>query len=166
MQIQFKYLDKAATDKVLPVLFDILYSNMNEITPSGKSRDEEFNDWLSEVSPAIQKAPRQIVLMLDRDEIIGYFQYYTRGTLLMMEEIQIEKEFQGGGVFGEFYRWLVCELPDSLETVEAFASIRNGKSRAILAHLGLIEVEAISDEILHFRGEYNNIKERYTKYSV
>ena len=166
MQLSFKYLDKSAADKVLPVLFDILFSNMNDITPSGMSRDEEFNVWFSEVSNAIQKAPRQIILMLNGGKIIGYFQYYIRDTLLMMEEIQIQKEYHGSGVFGEFYRWLVRTLPRDLQVVEAFADKRNTKSRAILAHLELKEVNADANGLLHFKGDYNILRERYTKYSV
>ena len=163
MEVQFKYLDKTAADKVLPVLFDILYSNMNEITPSGKSRDEEYSNWFSEISPAIQKAPRQIVLMLDGDEIIGYFQYYTRETLLMMEEIQIMKNYHGSGIFSRFYSWLVRVLPDNIEVVEAFADVRNSKSKAILSHLGLAPIENVQNGILHYKGEYKNIKDRYSK---
>ena len=163
MQIQFKYLDKSAADKVLPVLFDILYSNMNEIAPCGKSRDEEFNNWFYTVLPAIQKEPRQMVLMLDSDEIIGYFQYYTRETLLMMEEIQIKKNYHGCGIFGQFYIWLVRALPDNLATVEAFADRRNAKSIAVLSHLGLCKIEEVRNGILHFKGEYKNIKDRYSK---
>ncbi|MBE6626125.1 MAG: hypothetical protein E7628_02940 [Ruminococcaceae bacterium] len=163
MNFRFEYADKNQIDDLLPSLFDILYANMREITPSGKSREEEFNGWFSEVYPAMQKAPRQIVLMLDGDKIIGYFQYYTRDALLMMEEIQIKKEYHGSGIFGKFYSWLVRELPDNLETVEAFADRRNTKSRSILNHLGLIEISTEENGLLHFRGEYDNIKERYSK---
>ena len=163
MQFSFKYLDKSAADIVLPVLFDILYSNMNEITASGMCRDEEFNNWFSEVSPAIQKAPRQIVLMMLNSEIIGYFQYYTRETLLMMEEIQIKKNYHGSGIFSQFYSWLVRVLPDNIEVVEAFADVRNSKSKAILSHLGLAPIENVQNGILHYKGEYKNIKDRYSK---
>lgn len=163
MQFSFKYLDKSAADKVLPILFEILYSNMKDITPSGISREEEYKNWFSEVSPAIQKAPRQIVLMLDGDEVIGYFQYYTRETLLMMEEIQIKKNYHGSGIFSRFYSWLVGVLPDNIQVVEAFADIRNSKSKAILSHLGLTLFEEIQNSLLHFKGEYKNIKDRYSK---
>jgi len=80
-----------------------------------------------------------------------------------MEEIQIKKEYHGSGIFGKFYSWLVRELPDNLETVEAFADRRNTKSRSILNHLGLIEISTEENGLLHFRGEYDNIKERYSK---
>ena len=163
MEVQLKYLDKTAADKVLPIQFEILYYNMKEITPSGMSREEDYKNWFSEVSPAIQKAPRQIVLMLDGDEVIGYFQYYTRETLLMMEEIQIKKNYHGSGIFGQFYIWLVRALPDNLATVEAFADRRNAKSIAVLSHLGLCKIEEVRNGILHFRGEYKNIKDRYSK---
>ena len=163
MPIHFRYADKSSVDALLPDLFDILYGNMNEIAPCGKSRDEMFAEWFYEVSPAMKKAPRQIVLMLDGDEIIGYFQYYTREEMLMMEEIQIKKAYHGSGIFRQLYTWLIDALPDTLETVEAFADRRNTKSRAVLAHLGLCELEEVRNGILHFRGEYKNIKDKYKK---
>ena len=163
MQFSFRFADKSAIDGLLTDLFDILYTNMSKIAPSGKTRDTEYEEWFSEVSPAMQKAPRQIVLMLDNDDIIGYFQYYTRDDLLMMEEIQVKQEYHGSGIFGQFYSWLVGTLPDSLRTVEAFAHKQNTKSRGILGHLGLSEIDTTPNGLLHFRGEYADLLVRYKK---
>ncbi len=161
MSYNYIYADKAQIDSLLPSLFDLFYDNMSKIAPSGKTRDDEFSEWFSEVSPAMQKAPRQIVLMLDGDKIIGYFQYYTRDTLLMMEEIQLRSEYHGSGLFGEFFSWLVRQLPRSLQVVEAYANKPNIKSQEILNHLGLSRVESDVDSLFRYRGEYSTLANKY-----
>ena len=106
---EFLFLDKQKLDLFLPRLFEILYSNMSLIAPTNNSYEDDFEIWSSHIIPAIQKEQRQIVLMYVDNKLVGYFQYYTNSDTdsLMMEEIQINKEFQGTGLFSEFYNWLI-----------------------------------------------------------
>ena len=79
---------KSDTDRILPTLFDILYENMSRISPPEHTYEEELDIWLSCIKPALEKEPRQILLLLDGNEIAGYFQYYVHNRVFMMEEIQ------------------------------------------------------------------------------
>lgn len=57
-KFEFKYADKHNINEILPCLFDILYSNMSNIAPTGNPYENDLNEWLSYITPAIQKEPR------------------------------------------------------------------------------------------------------------
>ena len=88
--MQIAFLDKSQKDRVLPALFALFYENMQPIVSFGRSYAAEEALWLQEVSPALDKAPRQIVLCWDGDRIAGYVQYYVREHMLMVEELQLK----------------------------------------------------------------------------
>ena len=156
-----KFLNKADADSVLPKLFDILYSNMSKIAPTGKSYEEDFLFWLSCVRPSLEKDPRQILLIYDEGNIVGFFQYYLNNRLFMMEEIQFADEHKGKGVFQMLYRYLAKILPTDTEFVEAYAAKQNKKSIAILYYLGLEIIGENKNKVCyHFRGRYENILRR------
>ena len=67
---EFKYADKQNIEEILPGLFDILYSNMSIIAPTGNTYEDDLNEWLSNIIPAMQKEPRQIVLMFVDNKLI------------------------------------------------------------------------------------------------
>ena len=135
---------------------------MNRIVPFEKTYEEEYAEWFSNVYPAMQKPQRQIVLMYCEDRICGYFQYYVNLGTFMMEEIQIEREHHGKGVFSAFYSWLVRQLPNDIKTVEAYAHKANRRSREILEHLGLVQMEkGQENDFCHYRGTYQNLLNRY-----
>lgn len=161
----FAYADKRQLEQLLPVLYQLLHENMSRIAPTGNTYEEDFASWKGSVLPAMEKALRQIVLMHVGDAFAGYFQYYVTADRerLMMEEIQIREEFQGSGLFTEFYRWLVRELPGDIVYVEAYANKKNFKSRAILGHLGLQQVgENKNGSSFFFRGSYARLREKYS----
>ena len=60
--MRFCYLDKTEKDQWLPRLLDLLYENMRSIAPSGLTYQQEKDQFLAAVSPALDKAPRQIIL--------------------------------------------------------------------------------------------------------
>ncbi|MEA4831156.1 MAG: hypothetical protein VB118_00890 [Oscillospiraceae bacterium] len=162
MQISFYFLDKLKSEMVLPILYDILYSNMNEIAPTGNSYEQDRTEWTSCILPALEKTQRQIVLIYNRDVIIGYFQYYVNSNVFMMEEIQIKKEYHGSGIFGQLYKWLIKMITHDILYVEAYANKKNIKSQAILKHLGLeIIGENKNGKSFLFRGKYQMITEKY-----
>ena len=147
----FVQLNKAEKDCWLPMLFDILYENMREIAPSGMSYEEEKLQWLSQVSPALDKAPRQIILGLVGEEPVGYVQYYLRQQMLMVEEIQLKREYQKTNLFYGFWKCLVSIVPEDLETVEAYADKRNLDSIRLMERLGMTACET-DGQFVHMRG--------------
>ncbi len=163
MNLHFEFADKRELETTLPVLFSILYDNMQCILPSVKSYDEEYADWFSSVFPAMQKAPRQIVLMYNSECIIGFFQYFVNNRRFRMEEIQLAKAYHSTGVFTAFYRWLLPRLPADIMTVDAFAHRDNAKSQKILEHLGLSHLpDGDSGDFLYYNGNFHLLLGKYT----
>ncbi len=162
---EFLFLDKQKLDVFLPRLFGILHSNMSLIAPTNNSYEDDFEIWSSHIIPAIQKEKRQIVLMCVESELVGYFQYYINSDTdsLMMEEIQIKKEFQGTGLFSEFYNWLIKNLSKDIMYVEAYANKNNYKSQSILKHLGLVELgENKNGNSFYYKGAYDDLLNKYS----
>ena len=162
---EFKFADKLQIEQLLPDLFQILHSNMSIIAPTDNSYNEDYEIWSLYLIPAIQKEQRQIVLMYVDNKLVGYFQYYINVDInsLMMEEIQIAKEFQGTGIFSALYKWLIKQLPKDVESVEAYANKKNLKSQSILKHFGLVESgENKNGNSFHFKGAYVNLLNKYS----
>ena len=162
---EFKFADKLQIEQLLPDLFRILHSNMSIIAPTDNSYNEDFEIWSSYLTPAMQKEQRQIVLMYVECKLVGYFQYYINVDInsLMMEEIQIKKEFQGTGLFSEFYNWLIKNLPKDIMYVEAYANKNNYKSQSVLKHLGLVELgENKNGNSFYYKGAYVNLLNKYS----
>ena len=156
-------IDRENLQEMLPRLFAILHSNMSVIAPTGNSYEEDEALWCSCIEEAMKKEARQLLVMWDGEAIAGFFMYYTNGSLWMMEEIQIAPAYQGSGLFRALYAYLFATLPDSVESVEAYANKQNQKSIAILKHLGLEAVgESKNGNNYHFRGTYKNLKEALT----
>lgn len=164
MTPKFSFLPKEKTNQYLPDLFRILHSNMSLIAPTGNSYDADYEIWCSNIIPAIQKEQRQIVLMYVDDNLVGYFQYYinVETNSLMMEEIQIIKEYQGTGIFNAFFRWLVRQLPKDILYVEAYAHKNNIRSQGILNYLGLTESgENNNGNSFYYKGRYADLLSKY-----
>ena len=162
---EFKFADKLQIEQLLPDIFRILHSNMSIIAPTNNSYEDDFEIWSSHIIPAMQKEQRQIVLMYVDNKLVGFFQYYINcdTNSLMMEEIQIEKAFQGTGLFSEFYNWLIKSLPKNIMYVEAYANKKNLKSQSILKHLGLVESgENKNGNSFYFKGAYVNLLNKYS----
>ena len=155
-------LRKTDAESVLPELFEILHSNMSRIAPTGNSYEEDFSMWISCIKPALEKEPRQILLLRDKEQLAGYFQYYVNNGIFMMEEIQFRDPYKGTGIFAELYRYLIKVIPEDTIFVEAYANKRNEKSIAVLTHLGLEIIGENKNGIsFHFRGRYENLVRRY-----
>ena len=148
----FQYLDKLEKEYWLPQLFHLLYENMKFIAPSGLSYDEERKLWLAAVSPALEKAPRQIILCFSNGELAGYAQYYTRGDMLMVEEVQLKKSYQRSFAFYRLCKHLLFILPPEIRYVEAYADKRNIHSQQSMSKLGMKVIEE-DGPFLHLRGE-------------
>lgn len=154
---RFTHLDKSQKDDWLPILFDLLYENMQEIVPSDLSYEQEKQQWLSNVSPALEKDPRQVLLCFSDDTLVGYIQYYTNKNLLMIEEMQIAKPYQRTTLFYSFCKHFSGMLPEEIERVEAYADPRNLHSRKLMAKLGMTEKE--EGKFIHLSGSAAKIRE-------
>ena len=160
--VRCTFLDKQDKDLWLPILFDLLYDNMHAITPSGLTYGEKKKQWLSNVSPALDKAPRQIVMCFAGDALAGYIQYYTRGELLMVEEVQIRKSYQKTPVFYCLCKYLCLNLPPEIAYMEAFADERNRYSRKLMDRLGMKQIaDDTASPYVHLRGPADGIKKYF-----
>ena len=154
----FTFLNKQEKEIWLPQLFDLLYANMQSIAPSDLSYDAEKQQFLANVSPALEKAPRQIILCFSEGELAGYAQYYTRDDVLMVEEIQLKKAYQRSFAFYRLCKHLRSILPPEIRYVEAYADKRNASSQRMMMKLNMKALEEES-QFLHLRGELQKAKE-------
>ena len=162
--ITFSFLPKNRASDVLPKLFDILHGNMSKIAPTGNTYEEDLSEWIGAVAPALEKDPRQIILISDGDETVGFFQYYVTDTTFMMEEIQLLPGYQGKGVFQNLYAYLAKVVPESIQFVEAYAHKNNLKSQGILKHLGLRVVgENKTGNSFHYRGDCREMLDSFAQ---
>ena len=160
--ISFEIMEKSRKEEILPELFELLFDNMSVIAPTGNDYETDFNEWYSAVSPAIDKDPRNIILIRDKGDIIGYFQYYVNRSVFMMEEIQFKRKYWGSGLFRALYEFITNEINPTAEFVEAYANIANKKSREILMHLGLEPVGTNANgNSIHYRGDCRELMNKY-----
>ncbi len=147
----FKFLEKSNVGEFLPVLFDILYENMEKMASFGKSYEDAKTEWLGQVAPAMKKDRRQIVLMYDGEILAGYAQYYTNDTLLMIEEIQLKPKYQRTMLLHQFCKFMKSIVPNEIAYIEAYADKRNTNSQKLMEALGM---KIINDDgkYYHFRG--------------
>ena len=160
----FRFPEKPPAPEILDRIFAILAANMRVIAPTGLTYEEDKAQWMACVPPALEQEARQILLIYAGDELAGFFQYYVTADhgVFMMEEIQFKRAYQGSGLFGELYRFLIPRLPADIAAVEAYADKRNAKSLAVLEHLGLSVIGENKNGISYrLRGDFSVLKEKY-----
>ena len=160
--VTFELLNKADFKQISKEIFDILADNMTVIAPTGNSREEDYLCWSDCVSEGLEREERQIVLVKQSGNLIGFFQYFTNEDTFRMEEIQFKPECQGKGIFRKLYGFVLPKIDDKIEFVDAFSSIQNKKSIAILEHLGLENTGLNKNgRSYHFEGQFKKLKEWY-----
>lgn len=160
--ISFEYLNKPDFPTIAHTIFDILADNMTTIAPTGNSKEEDFNLWFNAVNGGLQRAERQIILIKDNKNIVGFFQYFTNTDTFMMEEIQFKPEYQKKGVFRKLYGFVLNHIKNDLEFVEAYANINNQKSIGILENFGLLNTGLNKNGCsYHFKGKFINLIKWY-----
>ncbi len=159
--IHFAVLNKNEKDLWLPQLFDLFYENMQEIAPSDLPCEQEKQQWLSQVSPALEKEPRQIILCFADGKLAGYIQYYTNKKLLMIEEIQIKKSYQRTTLFYGLCKHFATVLPKGIEIIEAYAEKRNLHSQKLMQKLGMVQIGE-DGPFVHLQGSVQKLH-RYFK---
>lgn len=158
LNLSFEYVNKPDFPAVADDIFNILADNMTVIAPTGNTREDDYNCWYGCVSDGLKRDERQIILIKDNGNIIGFFQYYTNENTFMMEEIQFKSEYQGKGVFRALYGFVIPHIRDDIEFVEAYASISNSKSIGILEKFGLINIGLNKNgRSYHFKGNYSGL---------
>ena len=160
---QFSFLDKTQSSDVLPLLFDILHENMSKIVPSEQSYADERNEWLTAVTPALAKAPRQIVLMHDGEILAGFLQYYVNNGIFMVEEIQLKPVYQRTRLLYELCRFLTDVIPSDTQYIEAFVHEKNVNSQKLQRSLGMAHVDTRGNDIFHFRGDCQKLFKRFQR---
>lgn len=158
---RFSFLDKAKANEVLPVLFDILHENMNPIAPTGQAYEKDRALWLRCVAPAIQKEPRQILLMHDGEELAGYLQYYVNHGVFMVEEVQLKPAYQRTLLLHRLCKFLATVIPIDTAYIEAYAHEKNVDSQSLQRSLGMEHVDTKENGTLHFRGNCRKLFERF-----
>ena len=158
--ITFTYLNKNEKEIFLPKLFDLLYDNMSEIAPANSTYEHQKKQWLGNVSPALDKSARQIIMCYADDELIGYIQYYINDKLIMVEELQLKKKYHCTLTFYRFCKHLICTLSTNIEYVEAFADKRNINSQKLMQRLGMKIIDSNS-EFVHLRGNADEMIKKF-----
>ena len=62
---------------------------MTKIAPTGNTLEEDFRMWFSAVSSGLQRDERQIILIKDSENVVGFFQYYTNKDTFMMKKFSL-----------------------------------------------------------------------------
>lgn len=162
--IRFEFLDKTLKDAWLPRLFDILYHNMKGIVPWADPYDRERDAWLAAVRPAMEKEPRQIILMFAGEQLVGYFQYYVNQGTFMIEEVQILPEYRRTTALPALIRYLMDVLPEDVETVSAYAHKMNLYSQKLIKKLGMEpQKENGGGDYILYLGDFPSVMARFGK---
>lgn len=162
LNLSFEYVNKPGFSAVADDIFNILADNMTAIAPTDNTREDDYNCWYGGVTDGLKRDERQIILIKDNDNIIGFFQYYINEDTFMMEEIQFKSEYQGKGVFRALYGFVIPHIRDDIEFVEAYASISNSKSIGILKKFGLTNIGLNKNgRSYHFKGRYSDLLKWY-----
>lgn len=162
--INLEYLNKSELSVYAKSLFNILGGNMTEIAPTGNTLDEDFKMWLSCIGESLQSEKRQIILIKDKENLVGYFQYSITDDTFFMEEIQLKPDWQGRGIFRPLYGFVLANIKSDLKYVKALASIKNPKSIGILEKFGLKNMGLNKNgRSYQFVGEFADLVKWYEK---
>lgn len=160
-EISFRFYDKTQADDILPQLYDILYSNMSRIAPTGNSYDEDKQQWLSfmKSDPA---DGQQIILMYVDNILSGYFQYSLNQDTMVIEEIEIKPDHQRTSLFYRFFKYAVGVVPRDVAYVEAYINKHNSNSQTIAKKLGMqIIGENKNGGSWHLKGDLKEFTKRF-----
>lgn len=163
--IIFDYLETENFDDYSSEIFTILCNNMSQIAPTGNTPEEDYKVWYEALKLGLQKVNRKIVLisLASNNKLIGFFQYYTDEDTFVMEEIQINPEYQcTNQIFRQLYAFVLPQIDKDLLFVEAYANKLNSKSCGILTRLGLKVIgENRSGKSFHYKGNYSELLNWY-----
>ena len=161
-KLKFEYLNKTDFCYMSKDLFSVLADNMTAIAPTGNSREKDFGLWYDAVKDSLKSEERQIIIIKDNKNFVGYFQYCINENTFMMEEIQLKSEYQGKGVFRKLYSFVLDNIKNDPEFVEAYSNINNSKSIGILEKFGLSNIGLNKNgRSYHFKGKFIDLIKWY-----
>ncbi len=162
--IKFSTLDKSQKFEILPLLFDIFYENTSKISSFSKPYEVEREAWLSEVSPALEKPPRQIILIYHGTDLAGFVMYYTREALLMIEELQLVPKYQRTLLCYKTVKYLYEFLGEKIHRIEAYALKSNKISIGLMQDLGFAKInDTLGTKFLHFFCDSDKIRPKFSR---
>jgi hypothetical protein len=139
--IAFRWLENAEFPQYAGEMFAILAANMTQIAPTGNAYEDDFAQWRAATDAELRNPEKHILLFLDGERLVGYFQYALHDDTFIMEEIELRPAYQGKQqIFRRMYQFLVPQLPQNVRLVRASARKENVKSNGILVCLGLERV--------------------------
>lgn len=143
-------------------LFEILYSNMNELSPTGNSKEEDHKIWLHYFRKSIT-TDTKVILILNDEELIGYFQYRIKEDTMYMDEIEIKKAYQHTGVFITLMHYVVnMQDTKNVRCAEAYVNKSNDSSNVVFTHWKFeIIGENSSGKSYLYRGDFLYLKQKY-----
>ena len=134
------YPDKEKKAEYLPVLFDIFHENMHSFMTSDECSWEK-SQWLREVGAALNNDSRKLILCTVDETPVGFLMYCISGAVLMVEELQISRDYRFSGVFKSMCRELSLQLPKNVQFIEAYAHRENLKSLRLMEKQGMSVVD-------------------------
>lgn len=163
-KITFRYLISGEETVFLPRMFDILYTNMMAIAPSDDSYEDNRRMWMDYIVPALSQGTVQVLLMFAGEELAGYFQYSIREDTLLVDEVEIRRDYQRSMLFYRLGQYLLTNLPKHIRYVESYVNKQNGNSISIHKKLGMeIIGENRSGQSWHMRGMADAIAKRFVR---
>ncbi len=152
-KITFQFFNKTQEEVILPQMFDILFTNMNKIAPTGNSYAKDKQEWVAYMASAAENNT-QIILMYVDEILSGYFQYSIKNDTMLIEEIEIIPKFQRTLLFYSFFKYMSSIIPKSVIYIEAYVNKRNGNSMVIAKKLGMqIMGENRTGTSWHYQGK-------------
>lgn len=163
-KLTFCVLDKANAGTWITQVFDILYTNMNRVAPTGNSREADQSMWQSYFLPALEREQIRVILVFAGEALAGYCQYSVRGDTVLVEEVEIKPEYQRSMVFYRLCQYLLQTVPEGVVYLEACANKHNLHSQSVIQSLGMEKVgENRPGTGWRYRGEVAKAAERFRR---
>ena len=160
----FRELSLDEDGEFLPRMFDILYTNMTAIAPSGASYEADMEMWRGYMEPALKEGSTKVILMLAGEELAGYLQYSILGEILRVDEVEIRRDYQRGMLFYRCGQYFLSNLPAGIHYVESYVNKQNRNSLSIHKKLGMeIIGENPSGRSWHMQGELAVVSARFVR---
>ena len=137
MNVSFEKPQAEDCNRVLPILFEILYENMTAIAPTGYTYEEDWLAWSEYNTPRIESGEASVLLMMVEEEIVGYFQYSIEENCLWAEEVEIKPEYQLTKLFYLFCHYLVSWMLPDVQHIKSYVRKDNRRSILLHEHLGM-----------------------------
>ncbi len=149
----FQFFNRTQEEVILPQMFDILFTNMNKIAPTGDGYAKDKQEWIAYMTSEA-KNNQQIILMYVDEILSGYFQYSIINDTMLIEEIEVTPKFQRTLLFYSFIKYMSSIIPKSVIYIEAYVNKRNENSMVIAKKLGMqIMGENRTETSWHFHGK-------------